>query len=80
MAPQVQSAEGVGKDFCRGRREASYGALDRVGHGRGEDPDPGVLSLEIPSVDCILCISELLLASPRWSLLQTVNSERVVQG
>lgn len=48
--------------------------LYSVGHGRGEDPDSGVLSLETPSVDCILCISELLLGSPRWSRPQTVNS------
>jgi hypothetical protein len=24
LAPQAQSAEGVEKDFCRGRREAMY--------------------------------------------------------
>lgn len=45
----------------------------RVGHGRGEDPDPGVFSLEIPSVDCTLCITESLLASPRWSQPQTMQ-------
>ena len=63
LAALAKSAEGVEKDLCRGKREA-----------RGEDPDPGVLSLEIPSVDRILCISESLLASPRWSQPPTINS------